>query len=202
MMRGFFSAALLAPLLAFAHEALAHAIPVESDPSDGATVAEPPKQVQLRLSERVSAQFSTAQLLDSTGRVMADIEIPVTQPEPTLLVFSLPKLSNGAYTLFWKTFSKDDGHFSKGLLLFGIGSDADLASAALPKINASPAMTDVAVRWLNLGLLVMLIGGLGTVGLVLGGRPRSSLDASPLLQAARTRVSAWSLGCGLSLIHI
>ncbi len=197
LMRRICAAALIASLAAASvQHAFAHAILVESDPSDGAVVVEAPREVQLRLSERVSAQFSTAQLLDASGRVMAGIEIPIAQPEPTLLVFGLPKLSDGAYTLFWTAFSKDDGHFTKGLLLFGVGSSANLASAALPEIDLRPSVLEVILRWLNLGLLVMLVGAVGIVGLVLGHRPGSTSDAGALLQATRLRVGAWSVGCG------
>lgn len=192
------AAALIAPLLALpAQHALAHAIPVESDPTDGAVTVDAPKQVHLRLSERVSAQFTAAQLLDASGRVMAGIEIPVAQPEPTLLVFALPKLSNGAYTLFWKTFSMDDGHFSKGLLQFGVGPNADLASAAVPEIATRPTILEIAVRWLNLGLLVMLVGAIGIVGAVLGSR-HGAAETGTLLQMARRRACAWTLGCACS----
>lgn len=198
-MRRVLAAALVASLVAAgAHHAFAHAIPVESDPSDGAIVAQSPNRVKLRLSEKVSAQFSTAQLLDSSGRIMAGIEIPIAQPEPNLLVFALPKLSDGAYTLFWKTLSMDDGHFTKGLLQFGVGPAADLASATLPTISSWPAPYDVAVRWLNLALLVLLIGGIGASGLVLGGRIRPDPEAGPLLRTARARACAWSLGCASS----
>lgn len=200
LMRRICAATLIASLLAVvpAQHALAHAIPVESNPSDGAVLTAAPKVVELRLSERVLARFSTAQLLDGSGHVMAGIEIPITQPEPNLLVFTLPKLSDGAYTLFWTAFSKDDGHFSKGLLLFGVGSSANLASAARPEIDRWPAPFEVAVRWLNLGLLVMLVGAIGITGLVLDGRPGLTSVPGLLLQTARTRVCAWSVGCACS----
>ena len=176
--------------------AFAHAIVVESDPADGAVALQAPAEVRLRLSERVSRQFSSAQLLDANGGVIAGPEIPITRPEPTTLVLTLPSVSVGSYTLFWKVFSEDDGHFSKGFLVFGVGTEAAPLSAALPKPETRPDAVEVGLRWLGFGLLAMLIGAIGVVGFVLDGRAAADPAVRHRLGESRCRVLAWSTCCG------
>ena len=178
-----------------ARHASAHASLIESDPADGATLQEAPEAIHLRLSERASQQFSSAQLLDTNGRVIAGSEIRITRPGPTSLVLHLPSLATGSYTLFWKVFSEDDGHFSKGLLAFGVGVEASLAPAAAPRLASRPDTLEVGLRWAGFSLLAMLVGAVGVVRFVLNDRAPDDLHLREHLREARCRVLAWSAGC-------
>jgi copper transport protein len=65
-----------------------------------------------------------------------------------------PGLSNGTYSLLWRTLSTADGHTAQGYLPFTIGTQADVRTAAPPSVadnsSALPEWLLAAARWLAL----------------------------------------------------
>src|SRR3954466_6491258 len=65
-----------------------------------------------------------------------------------------PGLSNGTYSLLWRTLSTADGHTAEGYLPFTIGTEADVRVATPPSVadNASALPDSVLAvsRWLAL----------------------------------------------------
>ena len=192
--------ALLATVVATS-AALAHATLLRSDPTDNAVLAEPPETVRLWFSESISPEFSSAQLLDINGQ---PVELPGIQVVPTesLMVLTLPELSPGLYSVRWKVLSETDGHFTQGLLVFGVGEGVNMEAATVAEPEVSLPLPEIGLRWFNFGLLMSLVGAMAvlTVVLVPAAEDRPA-EVGLLILEARRRVATWALWCsGLALL--
>ncbi|MCL4301473.1 MAG: copper resistance protein CopC [Anaerolineae bacterium] len=199
----------LVPASAFAHAGL-----VRSDPADNAVLTEPPAEIRLWFSEAISPDFSGAQILDINGRPVQGVSLRVN-PAENLLILTPPALAEGLYSVRWKVLSEADGHFTQGLLVFGLGEGVDLSQAAAAETEAGPPPWEVWLRWLNFSALLALAGSVGVAFLVLGsGRALPAgeeLNLYSLRRAAQGRVLAlatgwsslaWLAGFGLLLWQI
>jgi methionine-rich copper-binding protein CopC len=110
--------AILVGLLSFG-EAAAHAHLVKAVPPVGgvtATVAE----VRLTFSEAVEAKFSTIQLADAAGHLLAAPPASVDREDAHILVLALPEsLAPGEYKLTWSVVSVDT-HRTGGSFVFSV----------------------------------------------------------------------------------
>jgi copper transport protein len=170
-----------------------------SDPPDGATLARAPRSVQLQFSEDVAARFSSARLVDRSGRPVGGASVAAARGGSRLLVLQLPALAPGAYGVLWQVLADADGHTTSGAVVFNVGerSGSALQRSALGGDEAIARPADVARRWLGVCLLAGLIGALAVAGLVLG-RPGSSRAVGPLdvaIGTARRRLLALGAGC-------
>ena len=98
----------------------AHANLERSDPPNNAVLNESPRQIHLWFSETVATRFSSMRLLDMNGRVVDGLHISQDPAQPGQLIIEVPPLSQGIYSLNWKTLSLSDGHDTQGLLIFSI----------------------------------------------------------------------------------
>jgi copper transport protein len=179
---------------------LAHATLVRSEPAANVVLAEPPRQVRLWFSEPISPQFSTAKVLDVNGQPVELSGIRADPAEPARLILDLPDLPPGVYSVLWKVLSETDGHFTQGLLVFGVGEGADLGSAVAAETETAIPPLEVFLRWLNFSLLAGLAGAVAVVYLVLAPAGHSPAVEHPIA-SARRRVLRWAVGCGgLSLL--
>ena len=129
------AAGLLAVLLS-APAAGAHAVLLDSDPPDGATVAQAPHSIRLRFTEDISATFRSAQLIDADGGIVAGAQLRRAD-DPRDLVLDLPSLPAGGYGVLWRVLAQSDGHTSSG------GSSASgAAPASVPAATAAPRRAD------------------------------------------------------------
>jgi copper transport protein len=160
-------AALLAFLLAFwVGSAVAHAVLLETNPTDGARLAAAPASVALRFNETVVP--ISARLISSGGAVVpltpvargTEIDIPMPQG-----------LGAGGYYVVWRVASADT-HPIAGTLAFSVGDGAPLApgSAATGDLWRVEAILVRALRDLALALGV---GGAAFLALVGGKRGRA-----------------------------
>src|SRR3954447_16806026 len=124
-------------LLAPAQQAQAHSFLTSSNPADGQTVAQAPRQLQLSFSELVVVRSTTVELTDATGQHLAVSGIRLAAPDGggaaadargaadtedlVQLVADLPPLQQGSYRVHWRTLSADDLHRTEGVLAFGVG---------------------------------------------------------------------------------
>lgn len=122
--------------------AQAHANLVRSDPADGANLTESPPEIRLWFDEAISAQFSSAQLFDVNSQPVESIRLNADPADPQLLILTLPELRPGVYSVLWKVLSETDGHFSQGLLVFGVGKAVDLEATgvAITKTALPPCL--------------------------------------------------------------
>ncbi len=190
---------LLALLLAgFARpgRALAHAALVRSDPADNAILAEPPAEIRLWYNEIISAEFSSMQLLDVSGRTVPLENIRRHPADPMLMILTPPALEPGVYSVSWRVLSEADGHFTQGLLVFGVGEGADVGAVAAGEVETRVPLAEVLLRWLNFGLLAALVGAFAVRHWVLAPAERNP-DVGPQIARAQRRVLGWTWVAGL-----
>jgi copper transport protein len=166
----------LAGVGALASPAAAHALLERSYPAAGASLPRAPHTMRLFFTEAPDPGLSTVSLLNSSGQMVSGVGKPTVVPGNTQeLRVALPPLTDGVYTVNWRTVSKVDGHVTGGSFAFGIGvqppsgaSSAQAAKGYSPGTNASPAA--VAGLWLLYWGLALLAAAGITGPLVFGWR--------------------------------
>jgi copper transport protein len=161
------SAACLLVLLS-GQAASAHALLRTSDPSSGELLEKSPPKVVITFTEPPDPKLSFIHVLDQSGR---DVESGKTQPvpgSPLELQVALPSLSNGVYTVVWRTVSKTDGHVTGNSYAFGVGVAPPTGQRSTTGTSAStppPSVLAAMGRWgLYWGLALLLAGAV--VGLL------------------------------------
>jgi copper transport protein len=186
-------------LLLPAQPAAAHAVLVESQPADGATLDRSPSVVRLGFSEDISPRLSSARIVDSSGRTVAGTRVAVDRGGSRLLTMEVPPLPDGAYGVVWQVMAADDGHTTSGVVVFAVGRNAAPSGLSVTAGGTAGIQTrpiDVTLRWLHICLLAGQVGGLAVAGLVLSRAPTrgppapggAALSMSAVMRAARRRV--------------
>jgi copper transport protein len=145
-----FLAALLL-LVGFAGEASAHASLAFAEPRDGTVLAQPPKTVQLRFNESVTA--GAVNLTDAAGKLRSDAAV---EAKDEAINVTLPAdLPKGTQIISYRVISQD-GHPVSGTVTFSIGE---------PTANKAPENADAEINgliWLTrIGLYLGLFLGIG-----------------------------------------
>lgn len=181
--------------------AWAHAGLTASDPAAGSSVAESPATIVMSFAEQPDASLSLVKVLDSSGREVPGVSEPELVPgRPGDLQVSLAKeLSEGVYTVNWRSVSTVDGHIETGAFAFGIGVEPTPGSErTIELLNTSPWASGLGVagRWLLYAGLVLLVGAASTCLFVLAGRvPRGGVSLSRwalVAAAVGLALMAWS----------
>ncbi|MCB0170307.1 MAG: copper resistance protein CopC [Anaerolineae bacterium] len=184
----------------------AHANLVRSDPADGANLTESPQKIHLWFDEAISSQFSTAQLFDVNSQPVEAIGINADPADPKLLILTLPELRPGVYSVLWKVLSETDGHFSQGLLVFGVGEEANLGATGIALTKTElPPLPEVMLRWFNFSLLAGLVGAIAMVYLVLtpvGHRTGSESAGTMIRLTSQRRIVGWAGWCASSALVV
>jgi copper transport protein len=196
--------------------ALAHAVLTESRPADGASLIEPPVQIELRFNEPVIPV--AVRLMGEDGRELPGVAV---EAHGEAVVIRPPQpLAAGGYFLSYRVTSLD-AHAVGATLRFGIGAPAP-GTGSLAALDRELAWLAAASRWLvyltALGAvgaalfvasvrppvsLESAVRGLAVAGLDLGGLPlRSLLTARPWAIAAGTSLGPASAMAGLGLVAI
>ena len=197
---GLLAAVAALAILVPAEPAAAHAELLDSQPANGAVLAQAPQSVVLRFSEDISPKFSSATLLDSHGRTVPRTRIDPAGGDPRRLVLTLPRLTAETYGVAWRVLAEDDGHTTAGVVVFTVGNTSQAPGGqALQALESGGGMPplDVARRWLGLCLLAGLIGGLVFAAAVLrpfGAGPDDPVSAA--VAVARRRVLSVAAWCG------
>ncbi len=156
-------AVLAALLLAWpVSPALGHAFLASSDPAANAVMPVAPGAVTLTFTEPLETSYSRATLYDQTGAEVAGATSSIG-PNPNVMTVTLPSgLSNGTYSLLWRTLSTADGHTAQGYLPFTVGTQADVRIVAPPArneiVSAIPQWSLAVSRWLALLGLAAVAG--------------------------------------------
>jgi methionine-rich copper-binding protein CopC len=117
---------LLTLLLALdASSAWAHAKLVRSDPLVHTVLRRPPMEVRLWFSLRLESAFSTAELLDHSGKRINEQLARVSPADARLLSFKVPRLPSGEYTVRYRVLSLD-GHVVESEFRFAVKTGAEL----------------------------------------------------------------------------
>src|SRR5258707_19249 len=175
--------------------AKAHALLERSYRAAGASLSRTPHAMLLYFPEAPEPGLSTISLLDSSGQIVPGVGTPAAVPgDAQGLRATLPTLTDGVYSVNWRTVSKVDGHVSGGSFAFGIGIQPPSASAGTRAANGSlstgstPAPAAVAGLWLLYCGLALLAAAGATGVLVFGwrlpGQAREVIAAGWLSAAA------------------
>ncbi|GEM_PF-1326621 len=159
--------------------AAAHATLQRSVPADQAQLTTAPGQVDLFFAQQLQQNHTGtfAVVLNRTGQTVSD-EATIDPTNGQHLAVPLHGgLDNGAYTVFWKTTSDDDGGVSLGSFSFFIGN-ADQQSVAeaaasgqvfVPDSARGRALSQPAPNGSSTGALVASLALGGAAGLAIGG---------------------------------
>lgn len=148
-------------LLGAAAPASAHAALVDTDPDEGAVLAEAPGTLTLTFNEPVRLTSREVEVLDADGD-------PVTSSaradgtEVSVDLADAADLGNGTYVVSWSVLS-DDGHPLSGALTFSVGAPS--TSTVDPPAPATSSRTVTVTRDVVTGAL--LVGLLVATGLAL-----------------------------------
>ncbi len=193
----------------------AHAMLVQSQPSDGAVLADAPAQVTLRFSESV---VLTRLRLIAPGQ---GFDLPLPEAQGATVAVPLPALDAGVHALSWRAVS-GDGHPVAGTVSFAVGQAMQPVPVA--EIGTAPALAG-AIWGAKVALYLGLLAGVGGVFFrcwIVAAHPGAVLRAvdaalllgllaaalSPGLQGAdlmgaglvaSTSAKAWRLGASTSL---
>ena len=172
--------------LALSAPALAHGILRSASPAHGANLDSAPREVVLTFSEPVHPQASSAEVLDSQGRVVSEGQ-EVTQDGRTLRV-RVGQLPRGTYTVRWKVVSQVDGHTTSGFLSFGVRATPPASGAGVE----APPWWQVLLRWLAYLSALTLAGTLAFGELILpaAGATKHWVRLRPLRDASAVALAA------------
>ena len=171
----------LAGVGVLASPADAHALLERSYPAAGASLPRAPHVMLLYFTEAPEPSLSTVSLLDSSGQTLPGVGKPAVAPRNARkLRVRLPRLTDGVYTVNWRTVSKVDGHVTGGSFAFGIGVQppsgvSAAANGGSPPTGSAPSPVAVAGLWLLYWGLALLAAAGATGMLVFGWRlPRGA----------------------------
>jgi copper transport protein len=148
--------------LSGAPAASAHAKLIRANPAPNAVLGQAPTQVQLWFDEPLEIAFSKVQVLDGQRQNVETGEFQLAADDPKSLIVALKPTGDGSYTVLWQVLSAADGHITRGVFAFGVGTAAGPAAAPIDSsaFVAPPVTPPVTVvRWLNLLSLMALAGG-------------------------------------------
>jgi copper transport protein len=194
--RGLFVAVLVSAFAAVAPEAGAHAQLERSRPADGATMARPPGQIELRFTEDVSPRFRVVQLVDGHGHVVPGTRLS-SGGDARELVVHVPRLRRGAYQVSWEVLAEADGHVTGGAFGFGVDARPLAASARTP--GAAPPAGEAWWRAVDLILYVVAIGALAVAALLARVGPRAPAAAARAAHRRLLNVAVIATGGGLAM---
>lgn len=159
----------LIPLVLFT-AAIGHAVLARSEPAANAVLTTPPTEIRLWFTEPLEAQFSSIDVLDSTGTTIA-AGGQVAPDDPNQIALPLGELAAGIYTVAWHNTSASDGHPERGSFPFTVADAAN--QAPQPVVSTAVAAPEEEIpragslaRGFNLMSLAVLVGSLGFACLI------------------------------------
>ncbi len=145
--------------------ASAHALLLDSVPQRGATLREQPRQVVLRFSESVEANFGALRVFDARAERVDDGRTLHPGASGARLAVGLkPGLPNGTYVATYRAISAD-GHPVAGGLVFSVGAPGDAAAQSVSDLIGAGAAGPVtqalfgAARGLTYLATAIALGG-------------------------------------------
>ncbi len=158
------------PLRLIEGVALAHALPVRTDPTQNAVLKTPPKQVTIWFDEKIIPATSHIIVDNAQGQQVNTQDSGVSTTNPLEMSVALPaSLPGGTYTVLWVAQSADDGHVTQGSFTFRVtGSGQPLALLPTGHGGASnsaftlngPVIVQAIMTWLALLSMTFWVGGL------------------------------------------
>ena len=200
--------AMLASVLTFPRQALAHGLLKSSTPTAGAHLVNAPGAIVLTFSESPSMSLTSMRLVAPDGSDVALGAITRdTSADFSITAAVSVALTSGVYAVHWQM-AGDDGHPTRGSFQFTLSLPQSMAGSPMEadQIHENPisqpisAAFDVespayvAIRWLQYGALVVLIGAVA-FALVVLARVQPMADALltvPDARARAARIAIWA----------
>ncbi len=197
-------ALLLLIALALPHQAVAHAMLLESEPADGDILAAPPGRIALRFNEPVVPV--SLRVVDADGATLLGPGGARASGEAGIAIDIPQALPVGRYVVAYRVVSADT-HPVAGSFVFAVGLEA--ADAALPEADTGDPARDLfwsgvsaAIRSLRDLALAVGCGGLAFIALFAPpdvARLRRRLGVVAILAALVTVVGAGVAGARVAL---
>lgn len=217
--RGWWYGGLLLAACAFATPAHAHGLLRSSEPASGAHLAVAPTSIRLQFTERPALALTSVRMTGQAGEAVAVGPLSlVTDARFAVSARIEGRLTSGVYTVHWQV-AGDDGHPTSGTYRFtlalpmtdhGAGAGAGdmhqdpISQPESPQFGVeSPAY--VAIRWLQYGALLVVIGAVAFALLVLPRLQHASAAAQVVVmrrQAADVGVIATLLLGGTAILRL
>ncbi|UMG94774.1 copper resistance protein CopC [Nocardioides sp. TF02-7] len=179
-------------MLGSAGPADAHASLVESDPAEGAVLAEAPESIRLTFNETIAGVPDGVQVFDASG---TEVESESGVSGPDLEISLEEEVAVGTLVVVWRVVS-EDGHPVSGSLTFAVGAPS--ATVAAPPTQAegpSGAPLELSiVRWIAYAGLFLAVGLTAFTLLLLPVAPETDRARRRLVVAARAGAVAAVLG--------
>ncbi len=165
----------------------AHAYLVDAEPTPGSTLALAPTRLRLTFSEHLESAFSQVRVLNASREAVDRGDSSLAPDDSRVMLVSLQSgLSDGFYTVAWRTLSADDGHSESGAYTLVVG-----VAAGAPGVVQSPssqpefAVETALGRWWLYVAASLVFGSLLAWQIVF--RPLHTSDGSAARTVAITR---------------
>ncbi len=160
----------LALVLLGASPAAAHSELERSDPANGGMVSVGRTELTLYFTQTIDSGASTFNLHTLDG-VETTVEVSTSEADGgEVVTITTPPLQRATYVMDWRVLSLEDGHASRGSVLFGVG----VRPVVVPASGVSlPETRALVLRWLDLLAILLAIGAVAVSGRVLGAMGES-----------------------------
>lgn len=105
--------------LALQSYAWAHAFLDHSDPKVGSTIMDASSVIKIWFTQNLEPAFSTIEVRDAQGKEVDKQDAHLDDKDKSLLIVSLPPLTDGTYTVIWHVTSVDT-HRTQGRFEFTV----------------------------------------------------------------------------------
>jgi copper transport protein len=139
--------------------ASAHAQLDRSTPAAGSQIDRSPPEVALHFTEQPDAVLSTVHVVDSQGKSVETSSAAADPNDNQTLRVTIPPLSNGTYTVTWRTTSEVDGHSTAGSFAFGVGeapAAGAVATTSAPSAPENSVLGSVSRTLIYMGLALLV----------------------------------------------
>ena len=174
--------------------ALAHAHLVRADLAPDGQLLPVAGTVHFWFDEVVDPALCSIAVRDADGRQVPTSLARADSADPQELELTIPRLTDGQYSVYWTSDSAQDAHVMHGFYLFRVGGRGAVAtgvagsrevSVAAPTLDASGVLAALA-HWLVLVAVTVWTGAVSLALLVLGPA-RGSASARALATVATRR---------------
>lgn len=140
----------------------AHAYVIGSDPVDGSTVANVPKEVHIYFNAPVSS-LSSAHVYFIQGGTLIDVGATPSQVAPSnaqelVIPIKTPSAqSQGGYEVIWSAVANNDGHTTEGVIGFNVGFSNLAGFSGIPILGPTTSNKLEDIHALDLTALLAIL---------------------------------------------
>jgi copper transport protein len=178
--------------------ALAHSDLERSDPPIGGSVAVGRTSLTLWFSEPVDRRVAEFGLRTAAGENV-EMSAAIAAGDQAVVRIDTDPLAEGTYLLDWSILSSEDGHPSRGTVVFGVGA---APSGTFADQAGAPPTASVLLRWLELSALITAVGGIAVSGRTIGAIGRAGEAGVQRSRWAAAMAPAVAAVAGVLLVFV